>query len=111
MVVLSKYWSQASKIYDGLSSNQTACVAAAATLGVTMAFQKWRTVVEKSGKTVNINQDDDERHKTNKSNPAVNKQFFKQLKVLLKVSTFICILLAMSFDMNLPDHDPWCLVL
>ena len=111
MVVLSKYWSQASKFYDGLSSNQTACVAAAATLGVTMAFQKWRTVMEQSGKTVNINQDNDGRRKTNKSNPAVNRQFFKQLKVLLRVSPFICNLIAMSFDTNFPDHDPRSLVL
>ena len=86
MVVLSKYWSQATKIYDGLSSNQTACVVAASTLGVTLALQKWRNATDQSGKTLNISNNDEGRRKT-KINPAVNKQFFSQLKVLLKVST------------------------
>ena len=87
MVVLSKYWSQASKFYDGLSSHQTACFAAATSLGVTLALQKWRRVTNQSGKTVNINnKDDDGAQKPGKIKPAVNSQFFSQLKILLKVS-------------------------
>ena len=90
MVVLSKYWSQASKFYDGLSSHQTACFAAAASLGVTLALQKWRRVTDQTGKTVNINnKDDDGTRKPGKINPAVNSQFFSQLKTLLKVSPIV----------------------
>ena len=89
MVVLSKYWSQASRLYDGLSSHQTACIVAATSLGVTMALQKWRSV---TNQTQNVNnKNDDGRQKRNKNNPAVNRQFFSQLKILLRVSLSLCL--------------------
>ena len=84
MGVLSKYYSQGLSMTDGIQINATNAAYGAAFVyfigGV--AYPRWKRF-SKSSKSANTKSGNDQ--KKQKIGPAVNIQFFDQLKKLLKV--------------------------
>ena len=88
MVVLSKLSKVSSYSYHGVSLSQAACTAAIAAYLGGVLYPRWRKYKQKPARTeLSLSGDGSSK---DKSGPSVNRDFFVQLRKLLKVSLNKC---------------------
>ena len=88
MVVLSKLSKVSSYSYHGVSLSQAACTAAIAAYLGGVLYPRWRKYKQKPARTeLSLSGDGSSK---DKSGPSVNRDFFVQLRRLLKVSVIKC---------------------
>ena len=88
MGVLSKYYDKGLSLTDGIHVNATNAAYGAALVYLIggVAYPRWKSFCNSSkSKSVKPKPGNDKDEKKQKLGPAVNRQFFEQLKKLIKV--------------------------